>query len=158
MLLSMILIGIYLFTLVAFYLVALLWVLTGELPIRIQGLSLGLGCAAVGGLGGCLYCLRGMYLAISVRKDWSSHWFAWYILRPIASAGCGAVSFIFLRAGLLVLEAGSQPSASDIGYYALAFVAGLNVDKFLNKLEDVAQAVWGIEKSRASTERDRDIK
>jgi hypothetical protein len=32
----------------------------------------------------------------------------------------------------------------------LAFIAGFNVDKFLAKIEDVARAVWGIEKTRAS--------
>lgn len=63
---------------------------------------------------------------------------------------CGAVSYLFLKAGLLILEAGMNPDASELGYYALAFVAGLNVDKFLSKVEDVALAVWGIEKSRTS--------
>ena len=38
-----------------------------------------------------------------------------------------------------------------MGFYALAFVAGMNVDKFVAKIEDIAQATWGIEKSRANS-------
>lgn len=51
-----------------------------------------------------------------------------------------------------MLESGTKNDASEIGFYALAFVAGLNVDKFVGKIEDVAQAVWGIDKSRSRNE------
>lgn len=115
-----------------------------------ENIRVALTSAAVGGLGGCVYCLRGVYLNAAVRKQWGSEWHIWYVLRPLVSAACGAVSYLFLRAGLLVLESGTRPDASEIGFYALAFIAGLNVDKFIAKIEDVAQAVWGIEKSRAS--------
>jgi hypothetical protein len=57
---------------------------------------------------------------------------------------------VFLRAGLVVLESGAKQDATEVGFYALAFIAGLNVDKFISKLEDIAQSVWGIEKSRES--------
>jgi hypothetical protein len=63
---------------------------------------------------------------------------------------CGGISWLFLKAGLLILEATPSTDASDLGFYALAFIAGLNVDKFISKVEDIAQAAWGIEKSRAS--------
>ena len=59
-------------------------------------------------------------------------------------------SYLFLKAGLLILESHQQNGATEIGFYALSFIAGLNVDKFIAKIEDVAQAVWGIEKSRAA--------
>ncbi len=75
----------------------------------------------------------------------------WYYIRPIVSVTCGGVSYLFLRAGLLILESGTRADSSDIGFYALAFIAGLNVDKFISKIEEVAQAVWGIEKSRTSS-------
>jgi hypothetical protein len=66
---------------------------------------------------------------------------------------CGGVSFIFLKAGLLVLEsAGPREDATQLGFVALAFIAGLNVDKFITKVEEVAQATWGIEKSRTAKE------
>lgn len=39
---------------------------------------------------------------------------------------------------------------------AVAFIAGLNVDKFTSKLEDLAKAAWGVEKSRMNTKNDKD--
>jgi hypothetical protein len=61
----------------------------------------------------------------------------------------GGVSWIFLRAGLLVLDASQQQGSTDVGFLALAFVAGYNVDRFLAKLEQIAEATWGIQKSRS---------
>lgn len=105
-------------------------------------------CVAISGLGGCLYCLRAVYLHRCAYKNWDDDWQAWYYLRPIVSLGAGGTSYLFLQAGLLVLESQSQPTSTEIGFYALAFIAGYNVDKFLEKIEDVAAAVWGIQKSR----------
>ncbi|MDB6024982.1 MAG: hypothetical protein JWM68_1205 [Verrucomicrobiales bacterium] len=122
---------------------------SGGLPLWIEKIDLWFLCAAAGGLGGCVYCLRGVYLNACVRKQWDKDWLPWYLIRPFISLVCGAVSCLFLKAGLLVLEAGKKSEASDLGFFALAFIAGLNVDKFLSKIEDLAQAAWGIEKSRA---------
>lgn len=136
----------------------LLWALANLVGIAVlltQNISLldpyktGILCALSGGLGGFLYCWRAMYLNVCVYKRWDSQWHIWYFQRPVASIACGAVSYLFLKAGLLVLESSSQTSASDLGFYAFAFIAGYNVDKFLQKLEDVAASVWGIENSRA---------
>ena len=102
-------------------------------------------------MGGCIYCLRAIYLNACVRKQWDSEWKPWYYIRPIVSISCGGVSYLFLRAGLLILESGTHNDSTDLGFYALAFIAGLNVDKFISKIEDIAQAVWGIEKSRTSS-------
>lgn len=152
----LLLVGVYLVVVLVAALAGLSWFLIGDVPLRLEPLELALKCAATGGVGGSLYCLRGIYLSVSVRKDWANEWVAWYLIRPLASILCGGVSFLFLRAGLLVLEAGTDENASEIGYYALAFVAGLNVDRFLSKVEDVAQAIWGIEKSRVSRPPSRD--
>ncbi|MEQ0775946.1 hypothetical protein ABLT15_26935 [Paraburkholderia tropica] len=126
----------------------------GLLPPLFAGVRVGLMCAAIGGIGGCLYCLRAVYLNRCVHKSWGDEWTCWYFLRPVTSLCCGGISFLFLKAGLLVLESGTKNDASEIGFYALALVAGLNVDKFVAKIEDVAQAVWGIDKSRSRTEND----
>jgi len=131
------------------YLIALVFLLSETIRL-LEPFRIGLTCTIIGGLGGCLYCLRAVYLNADVRNQWSSQWHIWYYLRPLVSLGCGGVSYLFLRAGLLVLESGTKPDASEIGFYALAFIAGFNVDKFIKKLEDVSEAVWGIEKSRAS--------
>ncbi len=107
-------------------------------------------CICVGGIGGILYCLRGTYLNFCVNKNWDNDWIVWYIVRPIVSLVSGGVSCLFLKAGLLVLEAQKEAGASNLGYYALAFIAGLNVDKFIAKIEELAKATWGIDKSRSA--------
>jgi hypothetical protein len=143
------LICVYLITVLLGATGAVLYISLGMLAPVFADVRVGLMCGAVGAIGGCLYCLRAVYVNRCVRKSWSSDWHCWYFLRPITSIVCGGVSFLFLKAGLLVLESGTKSGASEIGFYALAFVAGLNVDKFVGKIEDVAQAVWGIDKSRS---------
>ena len=108
-------------------------------------------CAVTGGTGGCLYCLRAVYLNACVRKNWDQAWEVWYYLRPFISVLCGGVSCLFLKAGLLLLDASRPSNSSNLGFYAFAFIAGLNVDKFIAKVEDIAQATWGIEKSRSTS-------
>ena len=122
----------------------------GSIPRVLVPLQVAITCAAIGGMGGCVYCLRGVYMNACVYKRWDDDWQPWYYIRPMVSIVCGGVSYLFLRAGLLVLEAGQRHDATDLGFYALAFIAGLNVDKFLAKIEDIAQATWGIEPSRTS--------
>lgn len=126
--------------------------LRDTLPNWINNVHLFYLCALAGGFGGCTYCLRGVYLSTCVRKQWSNEWQPWYYIRPIVSVICGGVSYLFLRAGLLILESDTRANASQFGFLALAFIAGLNVDKFIAKIEDVAQAAWGIEKSRTAKE------
>ena len=115
-----------------------------------------LSCAVIGGFGGILYCLRGVYLNYCVFKQWSGDWLLWYLVRPVVSIFCGGVSYLFLKAGLLILESKKETDASNLGFFAFAFIAGMNVDKFISKIEDLAQATWGIEKSRTSKEKSVD--
>lgn len=109
-------------------------------------------CILIGGLGGATYCLRGVYLNACVRKQWDPDWAVWYYLRPFVSLITGGVSWLFLKTGLLLLESSTTQGSSDLGFLVLAFVAGLNVDKFIGKVEELAQTVWGIEKSRTAKE------
>lgn len=147
---SVFFVAVYVLVIAAGYVAGLFYITTAEPAIQPDWLRIGLTCVAVGGLGGCMYCLRGVYLNYSVHQRWGKEWIPWYLLRPIVSAGSGAISYVFLRAGLLILESGTKQDATEVGFYALAFIAGLNVDKFISKLEDIAQAAWGIEKSRAN--------
>ena len=114
-------------------------------------------CAYIGGMGGVLYCLRAIYLNKCVFQRWDETWFVWYYLRPIVSVISGLVSCIFLKAGLLVLDAKTEPSSIVYGYLAIAFIAGYNVDNFMKKIESIAHTVWGISKSRASEQIDKTI-
>lgn len=122
----------------------------GWLPLPYEVLRVPLMCGATACTGGCLYCLRAIYINKCVFKRWDKDWVIWYFIRPITSIVAGATSYLFLKAGLLVLESSSKSNASEIGFFALAFIAGLNVDRFIDKIEDVAKAVWGIEKTRTS--------
>lgn len=124
--------------------------LRGMLPLWLDSQVLIFRCALVGALGGVIYCLRAIYLNKSVKGQWNSDWDIWYFLRPLVSFLVGGVSYIFLKAGMLVLDAELDSSPSPYGFLALSFIAGLNVDRFLVKLEDVAKASWGIKPSRTS--------
>jgi uncharacterized membrane protein len=119
------------------------WFLSNILLVR---------CTLLGIIGGALYCIRAVYLNKCVLKQWDENWEVWYYLRPIASAISGFVSCVFLKAGLIVMEAETNPDAITFGYLAVAFIAGYNVDNFMKKLESIASSVWGIKKSRVSTE------
>ena len=128
-----------------------------ELPAWYSHDILFANCAYMGLLGGILYCLRAVYLNKCVSKNWDKNWETWYYLRPITSTLSGLISSIFLKAGLLVLQASNLQGETPYGYYAIAFVAGYNVDNFLKKIEAIMQSAWGIKKSR-SCERSEDDK
>ena len=125
----------------------------GWLPPPYAALRVPLMCGAIAYVGGALYCFRAIYLNRCVYKRWDPDWHIWYFIRPLTSTIAGTVSYLFLKAGLLVLESSSDAGASEVGFFALAFIAGFNVDKFVAKIEEVAKAVWGIEKSRSAQER-----
>jgi len=132
--------------------VQLLW---GNISVP-EELRLPFYCGLCGGIGGVTYCLRGVYLNACVFDRWTEKWLPWYFIRPIVSFISGVVSYIFLKSGLVVLEARQGEHPTNLAFYALAFIAGLNVDKFIEKLEDIAQVSWGIKKSRVASNLDRD--
>jgi len=136
------------------YCVFILLVNFGNIIIPNEYIRLSIYCGISGGVGGITYCLRAIYLNACVFKRWDETWLPWYFIRPIVSFICGIVSFLFLKAGLIVLEARQEVSASNLAFYALAFIAGLNVDRFIEKVEELAQAAWGIRKSRTSEKGD----
>ncbi|WP_323902925.1 hypothetical protein [Aeromonas hydrophila] len=106
-------------------------------------------CVLFGLLGGTLYCIRAIYLNRCVRKTWDTSWLSWYFLRPISSAILGGMSEIFVQTGLMAL---SESASTSNSVYLVAFVAGLNVDRFLKKLEGQISSTLGVEPSRASNE------
>jgi len=133
----------------------LIFILSGRYPAWLAPYEVGCLCGLTGGVGGLVYCLRGIYLNACVRNTWAADWLPWYFIRPIVSLVCGSLSYLLLKAGLLVLDSAPRPEGNYLGFYVLAFIAGLNVDKFVTKIEEVAQTTWGIEKSRASTRDDK---
>jgi len=140
----------YLITLLAIYCLIGVLVILNKIAIPNDAMKIAIYCGLTGGIGGITYCLRGIYLNVCVFKQWDKVWLPWYFIRPLVSVVCGVVSWLFLKAGLIMLEAKQTETPTNLIFYALAFVAGLNVDKFIEKIEDIAQATWGIEKSRTA--------
>ena len=140
----------YLLAMLAAYALLGIQMLLGNLIVP-ESIQLAVYSGVCGGIGGVTYCLRGVYLNACVFDRWTEKWLPWYFIRPIVSFICGVVSFVFLKSGLIVLEAQQSQHPTNLAFYALAFIAGLNVDKFIEKLEDIAQVTWGIKKSRVSS-------
>jgi hypothetical protein len=140
----------YLLAMLAAYVLLGIQMLLGNIIVP-ESIQLAVYCGVCGGTGGVTYCLRGVYLNACVFDRWTEKWLPWYFIRPIVSFICGVASFVFLKSGLIVLEAQQSQHPTNLAFYALAFIAGLNVDKFIEKLEDIAQVTWGIKKSRVSS-------
>ena len=101
-------------------------------------------------IGGVMYCLRAIYLEKCVNNRWDSNWEIWYYIRPLTSLIGGFVAYIFLKAGLIVMEAKQEIGADNFGFLALSFIAGYNVSNFLKKIENIAQSAFGVEHSNSS--------
>jgi H+/Cl- antiporter ClcA len=147
--------GMYMKLVITYLVVMLLIIATAFLGLEHFGLpeslaesELAIRCALIAALGGILYCLRSVYLNRCVHDRWTESWEVWYYLRPLTSFVCGIVAFVFLKAGLVVLDASQDSDAGNFGYYAFSFFAGLNVDKFVAKIEEIGKSLFGIEKTR----------
>jgi len=128
---------------------------SGVFPSWFDEYKLPYQCILIGTVGGLLYCLRAIYIQKCVKGQWSENWELWYYLRPITSSLAGLVSYLFLKAGLIILEADQSSDASNFGFLALAFVAGLNVDNFIKKIESISESIWGINKSSMAKDNDK---
>jgi len=103
-------------------------------------------CGLLGCTGGAIYCLMGVYKHACRENDWHDRWLPWYYIRPVVSLVLGIVSYIFLKAGLLVLTSAQPEQTNTFVFYALAFFAGMSVEKFLAKLNEIARTIFGIGK------------
>jgi hypothetical protein len=135
---------------------ALIWYLgVAQLPEWVIPARAVLFSIALGSLGSAAYCLRAVYLNRGVHKRWSPDWMPWYYLRPVVGAIFGGVSYVVLKAGLLLLDAEEGAQDLNYGFLALAFIAGFNVDRFVKRMEEAAKATFGIDVSRVTKESDR---
>jgi hypothetical protein len=142
-------------TVVAGSLAALLWYLeVAKLPYWVEPVRVVLFSVALGGIGSVAYCLRAVYLNISVHKRWSLDWLPWYLIRPVVGSIFGGISYVILKAGLLLLDAEESTGELNYGFMTLAFVAGFNVDRFVKRMEEAAKATFGIEPSRTASDSD----
>lgn len=111
-----------------------------------------IGSILIGGLGGIVYCARSIYIQFAVKKQWDENFWVWYAIRPIVSLIIGAISYLFIKAGLMIFSSSEEYQLNEYSIWALAFISGLNVDKFLKKLESVGETVWGIAPSNMAKE------
>lgn len=109
-----------------------------------------LGCILIGGIGGSVYCLRAIYLQACVKQEWNENWIVWYLIRPLLSIVVGGVSYLFIKAGLVLFNSSGQSEINQLSIWSLAFLSGLNVDNFIKKIESIGETVWGISPSRTS--------
>lgn len=129
-------------------------IIQGTIPSWIKNNNLLSLCVLTGCIGGLLYAFRAIYTHRCKLDDWENRYIVWYYIRPIISMITGGVSWLLLKAGIILLNAdnGQNESAMvlnqiDYGYLAFALFAGYNVEHFLEKVEDIMQSVWGINKS-----------
>jgi hypothetical protein len=146
----------YLLILLAIDVVAGFEIVTSPLQTSKPDMFLALCCSGAGLVGGLINCLRAVYLNACVFKRWDPTWHVWYYLRPILSAVMGLVAFLFIRAGLVVFgSADARTSGGSVyGYLAVCFIAGYNVKRFLERLEAVSEASFGIKKKTDHKETD----
>lgn len=118
-------------------------------PIWIHVIFLGI-------VGGFMYCVRSLYVHYCVKKDWNSRWIVWYIIRPFASSVCGALSLLFINAGFLLFEVSTTDNAvhTNYGIYAFAFIAGWNVDNFIQRMEGFCNELFGLRKPDSSKDKE----
>ena len=146
---------VYLFVLLCCGIAGALWLESSSLAASNPGKFLLLACILAGFGGGLVNCLRAVYLNACVRKNWDKDWHPWYVIRPILSAVMGAIAYVFIRAGLFIF--GGQGELKDwsiYGYLAIGFIAGYNVQRFLEQLEAISAATFGVKKKSTPQEPD----
>ena len=94
---------------------AIALILSGALPPWAAEFEVGLLCGLTAGVGGVVYCLRGIYVNTCAGDGWNPKWMPWYFIRPIVSLVCGVVSYLLLKAGLLVLDSAPREATNHMG-------------------------------------------
>ena len=141
----------YLFAWIAILATLLFVNLIGLFPAWLAQYALAYQCAIISGIGGMIYCFRGIYTNYCVMgKEWDCTWAVWYYLRPMVSLLMGPIAYIFLNAAGKILDMEKIPGSSPYGFLVVAFIAGYNVDGFLQRVEQVALSAWGVKFSRVS--------
>lgn len=156
---------IYLFLLLGFYVYSIICILVSQylasycpnslIRELIVNHSLILQCVFFGGIGGVIYCFRSVYINYCIYKRWDCDYIVWYLIRPIISLVIGGISYTFIKAGLVLFSSSQQYEINQLSILSLAFLSGLNVDKFMKKLESIGELVWGISPSNLSKENEK---
>lgn len=105
--------------------------------------------ACSGGIGGTIYCIRGLYQNIA---DDSFHpkWVWWYIFRPLMSSCVGVITYFLIVGGLLSISSGKNIDLQKgtMLYTGIAFLSGYSFTKFTEKLDNISSTIFGKEKEK----------
>jgi hypothetical protein len=98
---------------------------------------------ASGGIGGCLYSIRGFYQNIG-GDTFNSKWIWWYIFRPIISVVVGVFSYFLIVGGLMSISFSTEVTFSKgiLFYCAIAFLAGFSFTHFADNLKDLSGTLF----------------
>jgi hypothetical protein len=98
---------------------------------------------ASGGIGGCLYSIRGFYQNIG-GDTFNSKWIWWYIFRPIISVVVGVFSYFLIVGGLISISFSTEVTFSKgiLFYCAIAFLAGFSFTHFADNLKDLSGTLF----------------
>lgn len=146
---------IYLISLFILTIIISFLTLYNVINFNIGNIEIGAYCFYVGIIGGITHCLRSVYLHASVLTDWDSNWNIWYFLRPLVSGIMGAISFIFIKAGLFAFSSEITSENRIFAFLAISFLAGYNVKNFLIKIEDISKTLVGIDKKTEDKKKDK---
>ncbi len=81
-------------------------------------------CSLLGGIGGVVYCFRCDLRQLMHRHRLGPKMDSMVFPRDQLLAFYGAISYLFLKAGLLILESKQTADSSELGFYALALLPG----------------------------------
>lgn len=104
-------------------------------------------CVCAGGVGGALYSMRGLKKH-SAAGDYDAKYTWAYVFHPLMGAVLGAVSFFFVKGGVLLFsgatgEAGpGDPFRVRCALVSIAFLAGFASHEFLTKLKEIAVTLF----------------
>ena len=135
------LLGVYLFlVLLTFILIAVIGYFYRNQNSLISSLII-IACA--GGLGGTIYSIRGFYQSLADDNFKFGNWVWWYIFRPAISSVTGVVVSFFIIGGILAIgTSGLNYSRGLMFYSAISFLTGFSFTQFVNKLEEIASAIF----------------
>lgn len=122
---------------------------------------------SAGGVGASLYSMRMLYYHSHICDDynkfdinkreefkWGWGWIWFYWNRPISGAFVGFVTYILILSGFLNMEISNKSGIIAVG---IGWLVGYNVTELIQKLEDVASAIFGYKRTQTTFGRLMDL-
>ena len=135
-------------------------VVDGQESIRLFGDFISFGASSevrlillvmvVGALGGYIHTANSFVAFVGNRQIYTS-WVWGYILRPFIGVALALIFYFLIRGGLFSAGAGAE-SISPFGIAAMAGLVGMFSQKATDKLREVADSLFNIEKKSELSE------